>query len=156
MILLLSAIIVYFYYRGDGNMKNSKLVIEMELPIQVYDIDAMGIVSNLVYVRWFEDLRMEFLNVTYSLKEMIKMNIIPILIHTEIDYRLPLTIYDKPIGRCWLIDSGNSSWEMAFEIFNEDKVYCEGKQKGCFYDLQKKKITRIPEQLCAAINSMLA
>ncbi|MFC5542825.1 MAG: thioesterase family protein [Bacilli bacterium] len=136
-------------------MQNRKLVIQMELPIQAYDIDAMGIVSNLVYVRWFEDLRMEFLNATYSLTEMMKSNITPILMRTEVDYRKPLTIFDKPIGRCWLVESGNSSWEMAFEIKSGDKLYCKGIQKGCFFDLEKKKVTRIPQQLISAIDRLI-
>ena len=34
-------------------------VMELEMPLKVraYDVDAMGYVSNIVYVRWFEDLR---------------------------------------------------------------------------------------------------
>ena len=38
------------------------LVAERELEVNGYDIDAMGIVSNIVYVRWFEDLRTDFIN----------------------------------------------------------------------------------------------
>lgn len=132
-------------------MQSGKLLIEKELQIQAYDIDAMGIVSNIVYVRWFEDLRMEFLNVTFSLQEMMISDISPILMHTEIDYHKPLTIFDKPMGRCWLVSMGQSSWEMAFEITMGNVVYCKGRQKGCFYDLKRKKVTRIPKQLRAAI-----
>lgn len=132
-------------------MENQTILVEKELTIQAYDIDAMGIVSNIVYVRWFEDLRMEFLNMTYSLKEMIKSNISPILMHTEVDYLKPLTIFDKPVGRCWLVSMGSSSWEMEFEISIGDTVYCKGKQKGCFYDLKKKRVARIPEPLRVAV-----
>ena len=32
------------------------LVAEREIEVNNYDIDAMGIVSNIVYIRWFEDL----------------------------------------------------------------------------------------------------
>lgn len=127
------------------------MLIEKKLSVQAYDIDAMGIVSNIVYVRWFEDLRMEFLNATYPLREMMKSDISPILMHTEVDYLLPLTIFDRPIGRCRLEKMGNSSWEMAFEIIVGDTVHCKGKQRGCFFDLKKKKVARIPEQLRAAI-----
>lgn len=30
------------------------LVAEREIEVNNYDIDAMGIVSNIVYIRWFE------------------------------------------------------------------------------------------------------
>lgn len=132
-------------------MRNRKMMIEKKLPVQAYDIDAMGIVSNIVYVRWFEDLRMEFLNKTYPLREMLKSHISPVLMHTEVDYLKPITIFNQPIGRCWLANMGNSSWEMAFEIAVEDTVYCKGKQKGCFFDLEKKKVARIPAPLRSAI-----
>lgn len=33
-------------------MTERKLVAEAEIEVNGYDIDAMGIVSNIVYVRW--------------------------------------------------------------------------------------------------------
>ncbi len=33
-------------------MTQKPLLIEMPIKINFYDIDAMGIVSNIVYVRW--------------------------------------------------------------------------------------------------------
>jgi acyl-CoA thioester hydrolase len=128
-------------------MEKKKLLAEKPLTIYAYDIDAMGIVSNIVYVRWFEDLRTSFLSETYSIADMLKLQISPILIKTEVDYKIPLTIFDQPIGRCWLISIGNSSWELAFEISVNEVVHCSGRQKGCFYDLQKKKVTRVPAPL---------
>jgi len=132
-------------------MDYRKLLVEKELTINAYDIDAMGIVSNIVYVRWFEDMRMDVLNTTYPLRDMMKANVTPILMRTEVDYLMPLTLFDKPIGRCWLVALGKSSWELAFEISVGDTVHCRGRQKGCFYDLQKKKATRMPEPLRRAL-----
>ena len=39
-------------------VKERQLIAEKEITINAYDIDARGIVSNIVYIRWFEDLRM--------------------------------------------------------------------------------------------------
>lgn len=83
-------------------LSERKLVAETEIEVNGYDIDAMGIVSNIVYVRWFEDLRTIFVNKHLIPSEMLKQNISPILMHTEIDYKIPLTIHDKPVGKCWL------------------------------------------------------
>lgn len=52
-----------------------KLVAEKEIEVNNYDIDAMGIVSNIVYVRWFEDLRTVFINQYMNYSEMIKNHI---------------------------------------------------------------------------------
>jgi len=35
---------------------------EQPLPIRTYDIDFAGIVSNIVFVRWLEDLRLGLLD----------------------------------------------------------------------------------------------
>src|SRR5690606_20457772 len=107
----------------------------------------MGIVSNIVYVRWFEDLRMAFLNEHYSLAEMMAVQISPILMKTEIEYKAPLTIFDKPVGRCWMVKIGQSSWEMELEITTEKHIHCIGKQSGCFFNLEKKRIAKIPDPL---------
>jgi acyl-CoA thioester hydrolase len=35
---------------------------EQPLPIRTYDIDFAGIVSNIVFIRWLEDLRLALLD----------------------------------------------------------------------------------------------
>ena len=140
---------------GDGgvNMGEKMLAVEKQITINAYDIDAMGIVSNIVYIRWFEDLRTAFLSENYPLDDMLKIKISPILMKTEAEYKAPLTIFDKPIGRCWLTHTGGTSWKMEFEISTENGIHCLGSQSGCFFDLEKKKVTRIPERLKNLLDS---
>ena len=69
-------------------------VVEKGIQIKSYEIDAMGIVSNITYVKWFEDIRHDFLNVYYPYDEMMKTGISPMLMKTEVEYKLPLTIQD--------------------------------------------------------------
>ena len=129
------------------NGLEKKLIVEKQIRINAYDINAMGIVSNIVYVRWFEDLRMTFLDAYYPLDEMMTIKISPILMKTEAEYKAPLTIFDKPVGKCWLVNTSEMRWEMEFEISTDNKIHCIGNQKGCFFDLEKKRPTKIPEQL---------
>lgn len=72
---------------------------------------------------------MAFLNNHYPLADMMAVQISPIL-KTEIEYKVPLTIFDKPVGRCWMVKIGQSSWEMELEITTEKHVHCMGKQFG--------------------------
>ncbi|KAB7672471.1 acyl-CoA thioesterase [Bacillus sp. B1-b2] len=128
-------------------MKQRRMLMEEELKINGYDIDVMGIVSNIVYVRWFEDLRMAFLDKFYPFDEMFSLKISPILIQTECQYQKYLTIFDKPVGRCWVTYLGDKKWEMEFEIVTADYTHCIGKQSGLFYDLNIKKTTDVPKRL---------
>jgi acyl-CoA thioester hydrolase len=42
-------------------MKQKPFEVALDLPIKTYDIDFAGIVSNIVYIRWLEDLRLKIL-----------------------------------------------------------------------------------------------
>lgn len=39
--------------------------LEIVLSVQTYDIDFAGIVSNIVYVRWLEDMRLKIMENIY-------------------------------------------------------------------------------------------
>lgn len=125
-------------------MAERKLVAERHISVNGYDIDAMGIVSNIVYVRWFEDLRTDFIDQYMSYPEMMKQDLSPILMHTDIDYKLPITIYDQPVGRCYLSRVSKLRWEFEFEIMSGDQVHCIGRQFGTFFDLKKQKVAKVP------------
>ncbi|MBX5318606.1 acyl-CoA thioesterase [Staphylococcus caprae] len=125
--------------------EEGKLVAEKEIEVNNYDIDAMGIVSNIVYVRWFEDLRTVFINQHMNYSEMLKNHISPILMKTEIEYKVPVTIHDRPIGRCWLMQASKLKWIFKFEISSGDKIHCVGSQMGGFYHLEQQKITKMPQ-----------
>lgn len=128
-------------------MEHKKMLIEKEIKINGYDIDVMGIVSNIVYIRWFEDLRMAFLDKYYPYDEMFKQKISPILIETESLYKNYLTIVDKPIGRCWVTYLDEKKWEMEFEIVTGEIKHCTGKQSGLFYNLETKITALVPQRL---------
>jgi acyl-CoA thioester hydrolase len=123
------------------------LLLEMPLKILGYDIDVMGIVSNIVYVRWFEDLRFFFLETYYPFEEMFKDSQSPILKNTEVDYKRPLTIYDKPVGRIWVSNLGRAQWEVSFEIEAGQRIHCQGKQIGYFVNMERRRPIPVPKRL---------
>ncbi len=128
------------------------MLVEKEIDIKVYEIDVMGIVNNVVYIKWFEDLRHAFLDKYSSYQEMIKEGKSPILIKTEANYLTPLTIYDKPKGRIWASKVGRTKWEMKFEITSGEVINCTGTQTGCYYDIRNKVPTSIPDKIVDSYN----
>jgi len=68
------------------------LYIDLPITVKTYDIDFMGIVSNITYVRWMEDLRLRFLEVHYPLQKLISELIVPII--TQTHYRVQATDSD--------------------------------------------------------------
>ena len=59
---------------------------------------------------------------------------------TEIEYKVPVTIHDRPIGRCWLVQASKLKWIFKFEISSGDKIHCVGSQMGGFYHLEQQKL----------------
>ena len=48
------------------------LEVELTIPVRSYDIDFAGIVSNIVYIRWLEDLRLKWLDEHFPLDRQFK------------------------------------------------------------------------------------
>jgi acyl-CoA thioester hydrolase len=133
--------------------ENKPLLTVKEFKVYAYDIDIMGIVSNIVYIRWFEDLRTKFLDENFPYEKMIQSGGSPILAKTEIEYKYPITYFDKPIGEAWISEMKRSKWEMCFKIYTGDKINCIGKQTGYYVNLTTKRPMPAPEEL---INKYLA
>lgn len=133
-------------------MDGTKFIVEKEILIKTYDIDAFSHVSNITYLRWFEDLRMLFLDKYYPLSKMLAQNLTFPIIKTEIEYKRQLRLLDSPIGKCWIKDLGKVRWTMEFEIWNNDILYCKGIQYGFFLNLITKKIARTPDDLLALLD----
>lgn len=123
------------------------LLLERPIFIYGYDIDAMGIVSNLVYIRWFEDLRSAFLEKYYPFSRMIEEGIAPILSKTGAEYINPLRISDSPVGRVWISFLKRSRWETRFEIEVNGKIHCQGIQEGYFFDLKRSRPVPAPPEI---------
>jgi len=126
-----------------------KGAMQVELPIKIYgyDIDVMGIVHNIVYLKWFEHLRQEFLDQYWPLEKMLKQNQAPILQKTEVEYKKPLTIYDKPTGRLWVSKIKHARWVVDIELEQNGDIHCTGQQSGFFFDLKEKQPVLLPKEL---------
>ena len=128
-------------------MNIKPMLIKKQFNINAYDIDVMGIVSNIVYIRWFEDLRFLLLDTYWSYEEMLKIDQSPILNKTEIEYKHPLTIFDKPVGEIWVSNLTKSRWTVSIEVKTNDKLICKGTQTGYFFDINGKRPVAIPQEL---------
>lgn len=123
------------------------LEVEIAIPVRTYDIDFAGIVSNIVYIRWLEDLRLKFLDEHWQLDKQIKQGYAPIIAGTEIEYKRPIKLIDKVIGRLWVNSLGKLKWTVQAEILSNNEVAAIATQKGAFISLQNNRPIPIPEEL---------
>lgn len=120
---------------------------ETPISIHSYHIDSMNIVHNSIYVKWFEEIRMVFLDKYFPYQNMLAENYSPVIASTELNYKYPLRMFDKPIGRGWVESFGRAKWILQFEIITENKVHCTGRQVGYMVDLTRLKPIPMPAGL---------
>ena len=123
------------------------LEVELAIPVRTYDIDFAGIVSNIVYIRWLEDLRSKLLDEHFSLDKQVEQGYIPILAGTEIVYKRPIKLFDQVIGRLWLSSLGRLKWIIQAEILSNNELAATAIQKGAFVNLQNGRPIPVPEEL---------
>ncbi len=123
--------------------------VELPLSVKTYDVDFAGIVSNIVYVRWLEDLRLALLDEVYPLRRALAEDVAPILTETRIRYRHPLTIQHRPNGRLWVTRVDRMRWRVAAEFVSADDAgalttHATAEQAGLFIRLSTRRPVPVP------------
>jgi acyl-CoA thioester hydrolase len=122
--------------------------VQHDFRVMTYDIDFAGIVSNISYIRWLEDLRNLFAEQALSIGDALQRGIAPALMRTEIDYLAPVRFPDTVIGRMWLAEHGRSKWELAAEFHSQaaGQLVARARQMGVFVALKSLRPVRLPEE----------
>ena len=120
---------------------------EQPLPIRTYDIDFAGIVSNIVFIRWLEDLRLGLLDQAYPLIQALAEDVAPILLATRISYRKPVTIADPLLGRMRVAGLRRVRWRLTAEFTVNGALHAEAEQEGLFMRLSRRRPIAIPEPI---------
>ena len=113
--------------------------VERALPIRTYDIDFAGVVSNIVFVRWLEDLRLALMDEVYPIARALSEDVAPILLATRIRYERPVTIQDPLIGRMWVTAMEKVRWTVAAEFRVAARIHAAAEQDGLFIRLSTRR-----------------
>jgi acyl-CoA thioester hydrolase len=124
-----------------------RLEIQQSLRVKPYDIDVMGVVSNIVYVRWMEDLRLAMLDAYLPLEEQMASDMIPAILRTEMEYKHPIQLHDELVGTMRLSNLEKLRYEVTAEFRVRGQVFAIGRQEGCFVSLSTKRPVRPPKKL---------
>lgn len=122
-------------------------VVERDIPIRTYDIDFAGIVGNIVYVRWLEDLRLAMMEEAYPIARALAEDVAPILLETRIAYERPVMLQDALRGRIWVAGMGRIKWRLAAEFLVGDKCRARAEQTGLFIRLSTRRPIAPPLEL---------
>lgn len=123
--------------------------VNLDFPIRTYDIDFAGIVSNIVYIRWLEDLRLTILEKYYPLENFLSRGLAPTLVETRIRYILPLHISDQPHAHMWISKMTKLKLVFKAEFYNNEELTTTTEQLGCLVRMSTGRPVPIPSDLYA-------
>lgn len=123
------------------------LYVELSFQPKTYDIDFAGHVSNIVYIRWLEDLRLSLLDTYLPLNALMEKGIAPVVMRTTIDYKRPVRLFDKPIGKMWAGDIGNVKGILLAEFSVNSVVVATAEQIGIFVRFDSGRPVAFPDKL---------
>ena len=120
--------------------------ITREIYIGTYDIDFAGHVSNIVYLRWLEDMRLMVFDKYFPLEQIMEEGkICPVLASTEIEYKRPIKLFSKPIGTMWISRMGSASMTFSGQIEVDGQICTTAEHVGVFVSQESAKPVRLPK-----------
>ncbi len=126
--------------------------------IYTYDIDFVGHVNNINYIRWLENGRVRLLEAIGmpAFDLAVSDGILPVLTETTIRYKKALFLNNTVTVEVWLSELGNASAIMEFRFLNEKGELCaEARQKGLFIDRKTMKPVRLTDEYRKAFETFL-
>lgn len=120
------------------------LFVEHDIPVRTYDTDYAGHVSNIAYLRWFEDMRSMLFEKYFSLKTFMDLGQTPVIASHFIQYKRPIRLFDEPHAVMWISELGNASMKINAVIELNGQIVTTVEHVGVFIDLKSGRPVRMP------------
>ncbi len=121
------------------------------LPIEIRpeDIDGLGHVNNVVYVRWIQDVAVAHWRALATPEE--QAAIVWVVVRHEIDYKRGARLGDAVVAETWIGGSDRTSFERHTEILRatDRKLLVRARTLWCPIEPETGKPKRVPAELRA-------
>lgn len=122
-----------------------------QLKVQESDIDEMGHVNNVVYLRWVQEVaQAHWKSAPQHLQEQYAW----VVLRHEIDYRHPALPNDSIIGHTWIGEHNGAKVERFVNLYkaSNNKLLAESKTTWCLLSAENHRPRRIDEELVQAFS----
>jgi acyl-CoA thioester hydrolase len=119
-------------------------------PVDATDIDELGHVNNIVYLRYAQDIAIAHWR-SRATPEMLA-NYVWVVMRHEVDYRAALMLGDEVEVRTQVDDAARGpAWMRFVDIYKvgADKPAAQIKSNWCLLDAHTRRIKRVPPDLIA-------
>jgi len=121
----------------------------MSISVQPGDIDQLGHVNNVVYLRWVQDLAIAHWQSKASAEDQARL--LWVVVRHEIDYKRPALLGDEIVGRTWVGPASRRSFERhtEFRRASDQRVGAKARTVWCPIDSQTGKPTDVSPEVRA-------
>jgi len=105
----------------EQNQSETPRIFELTIRVEPADIDQLGHVNNVMYLRWVQDIAVAHWNATAPDED--KKHLLWVVLRHEVDYKPPAFLGDILTARAWAEDAT----KLKFERHTEFIRTCDGK-----------------------------
>jgi len=87
---------------------------ELQVTVQPADIDSLGHVNNVVYLRWMQQAAAAHWERAANAE--VKAQVGWVVIRHEIDYKAPAFVGEQLVARTWVGEATAATWERFSEV----------------------------------------
>jgi acyl-CoA thioester hydrolase len=129
----------------------------LELTVEPADVDALGHVNNIVYVRWLQDVATAHASaVGCTHAELIRIGAVFVVRKHEIEYLRPGFLGERITLRTHVTWWRGASCERATQIDRDGVVLARAKTLWAFVNAKTGKPTRLPPDIIHAFSAPTA
>lgn len=126
-----------------------------ELPISIapQDIDELGHVNNVVYLRWVQDVAVAHWRARATSQE--QADIVWVVVRHEIDYKTSAKLEDELIARTWVGTATDFQFERLTEIVRvrDRRVLASARTLWCPIRIQTGRPARLNDETRSRFSS---
>jgi acyl-CoA thioester hydrolase len=119
-------------------------VFEVEIPVQPDDIDQMGHVNNVVYLRWVQEAATAHWTAVASPED--QANLLWVVVRHEIDYLRPAKLGDSIVARTWVGKASKIKFDRFVELqrASDRVVLARARTVWCPIDIKTGRPIAVP------------
>lgn len=128
-------------------------IFELPRTIAPDDIDELGHVNNVVYLRWVQDVAIAHWSTAATPEQ--QREVAWVAVRHEIDYKLPALPGDGIIARTWVGAADSHRFERHTEIVRaaDRKLLARARTVWCPINRETGRLTRVSDAIRARFSS---
>ena len=117
-------------------------------PLRWADMDSFGHVNNVVYLRYLEQARVDWMFTTAKEAGVEQFSLGTVVARHEIDYKQPLVYRPEPVRiETWVTGIRTASFTVSYEVKDDEQIYAIASTTLVPYNLAESCPRRVtPEE----------